>query len=67
MIPPPKKKNEDLEKDMQNQERRKHLQRERMKEYEVEVKTVRKRIEKTQRYFLIHFQVKGKLWLFFLY
>lgn len=61
MIPPPKKKNEDLEKDMQNQERRKHLQRERMKEYEVEVKTVRKRIEKTQRYFLIHFQVKGKL------
>jgi len=55
MIPPPKKKNADLEKDIQNQERRKHLQRERMKEYEVEVKAVRKRIEKTQRCFLIHF------------
>lgn len=49
MIPPPKKKNEELERDLQNQERRRELQIVRQKEYEREIKKTRNHLEKNQR------------------
>ncbi|XP_076272045.1 dynein regulatory complex protein 11 isoform X2 [Rhynchophorus ferrugineus] len=49
MIPPPKKKNEELLKDLQIQENRRELQKKRQKEYEADVKSIRKQLEKTQR------------------
>ncbi|XP_066140976.1 IQ and AAA domain-containing protein 1-like [Euwallacea fornicatus] len=49
MIPSPKKKNEEIEKDLQNKERRRQLQKERQKVYDLEIKNIRRNLEKTQR------------------
>ncbi|ENN72257.1 hypothetical protein YQE_11119, partial [Dendroctonus ponderosae] len=50
MIPPPKKRNEEIEKDLENQERRRQLQIQRQEEYSQDIKKIRSHLEKTQRY-----------------
>ncbi|ENN72258.1 hypothetical protein YQE_11119, partial [Dendroctonus ponderosae] len=49
MIPPPKKRNEEIEKDLENQERRRQLQIQRQEEYSQDIKKIRSHLEKTQR------------------
>ncbi|ERL94357.1 hypothetical protein D910_11638 [Dendroctonus ponderosae] len=48
MIPPPKKRNEEIEKDLENQERRRQLQIQRQEEYSQDIKKIRSHLEKTQ-------------------
>ncbi|CAH1132986.1 unnamed protein product [Ceutorhynchus assimilis] len=64
MIAAPKKKNEHLEKDLENQEKRRRLQKQRQQQYSLEIKQIRNNLEKNQRGFVLEQlsdQVRG--WL----